>query len=257
MSALTDGLRRCRQTAQPAVAGFLPAGYPDPDRFVAAVGAAFAAGAVAMEVGVPLSPPVLDGPVVADAFGKVRLAVADQLELVRSVAELGPIVVMSYARGVPPSRLAEHASEVARAGAIGLLVPDIDTGAQLRLAGALCVPTGVFVSNRDDLELVVGHDGEPPGFVYLRSSGQITGQAIDLSTACARLGDVRAGLAGQDILIFVGFGVRTRAQVADLLASGADVVVVGTAVVEAAGESADAVTSLIRHLCAPAGSGRG
>jgi tryptophan synthase alpha chain len=248
MNAIDTALRRCRQDARLPVAGFLPAGFPDHDRFVAVMRAAFDAGATTMEVGIPLAPPALDGEVITAAFDEVPLSVAEQIDLLSKVATLGPVVVMTYAHGVAADRLAAHIGAVTDAGAAGLLVPDLDTRAQLRLTGSARLPVGVFVAAKPDLDRVIAHHGTAPGFVYLRSSPQVTGQPIDLTRAHERLRDVRAALAGRGIPVFVGFGVRTAEQVADLLDVGADAVVVGTAVVEAARAGPDAVADLVRGL---------
>ena len=98
-SRVTDVLRRCRDEHRAALVGYLPVGYPDVDRSIEAMVAMVEAGVDVVEVGIPYSDPVMDGPVIQDAAvqalaGGVRLA--DAFRAVRAITDAGCAAVRCY-----------------------------------------------------------------------------------------------------------------------------------------------------------------
>lgn len=226
---------------------FLPVGYPDEGTFVEAAEAAYAAGVDALELGITLSPPTLDGPRVAAAFDAVTIDLDRQLDLVKEVATFGSVIAVLFVAEADHGERVRVVDELSGAGVGALFVPDLTIEEQLEVSRWSPVPVGVFVSAARDLAVIAGHEGPHPAFVYLRSSGRATGEPLDRGKAMARLEDTRRRLAA-DIPLVVGFGVQEPDEVADLLAGGADGVIVGSVMVEAAPFGPKAVGDAVRRL---------
>ena len=112
-----------------ALVGYLPAGFPTVDGAIEAALAMAAAGADIIEVGLPYSDPLMDGPVIAEAVRRALTAgtrVADVLRTVEAVAAAGiPVLVMTYWNPVDHYGVRAFARDLARAGGSGLITPDL------------------------------------------------------------------------------------------------------------------------------------
>jgi tryptophan synthase alpha chain len=231
---------------------YLMGDYPDADRSRAACQAAVDAGADLIELGIPFSDPLADGPVIHAAATQALAAGATParvLETCSAVADQVPVVLMVYANTVLACGPEEFARRSAEAGAAGLIVPDLpwDEADSVRSAcqahGLAMVPL-VAPTTTDDRMTQIGSDAE--GFVYAVSLRGTTGERNALPEGLAQL--VRRIRAVAEVPVAVGFGIGTpeaASQVADL----ADGVIVGSRVVRAAGEGgAEAVGELVRAL---------
>ena len=132
MSALSEVFDRCRAEDRAALVGYLPAGFPDMETSLAAVRALAEAGADVVEVGVPYTDPLMDGPVIQRAAtralaGGFRLSRV--FDLVRAVREAGAVpVVMSYWNPVLHYGPERFAADLAAAGGAGMITPDLAAG---------------------------------------------------------------------------------------------------------------------------------
>ncbi|MGA8663627.1 MAG: tryptophan synthase subunit alpha [Thermoplasmata archaeon] len=195
-------------------------------------------GATALELGFPFSDPIADGPVLEAACGRALRAGTDWDDLVRSVrtaARILPTAVMTYANPVWRHGLAPALSQLRAAGATGLVVPDLsyeESGpwrAAARSCGLDLVLFAAPGSSPDRVERIARH---ARGFLYLVSRYGTTGGGASRSAReLAPL--VRAAhRAAPDLAVLVGFGVRDRRTRDLALESGADGVIVGTALEE-------------------------
>jgi tryptophan synthase alpha chain len=223
----------------PALAIYLMAG----DQLPEAAAAAVAAGATAIEVGIPFSDPLADGPTIQRA-GQAALAAGMTpprcLEVLAATrARLGaavPLIPMTYAAIVERYGSARFCADASAAGASGLIVADVppDDGDELQAASAAngvdLVQLVSLTSADARLELACRTSR---GFIYVVSAIGTTGARDDLDVERLRalLARVRAHAGALPLLC--GFGVSRASQVRDLRAAGADGVIVGSAAIAA------------------------
>ena len=235
-----------------ALMPYLMGGYPDLDASRDCLAAAADAGADLIELGVPFSDPLADGPVI-HAAGTEALASGitpdDVLAVCESVAPRLPVVLMVYANVVLQAGIAEYARRAAGAGAAGLIVPDLphDEAAELREAcdgqDIALVPLVAPNTVGERLE-AIGEDAR--GFVYTVSLTGTTGERDELPPELPGL--VEQVRSATTLPVAVGFGISTSAH-ASAVADLADGVIVGSRVVRAAGEGgAEGVGELVREL---------
>jgi tryptophan synthase alpha chain len=229
---------------------YLTAGHPDPARSIELMQAADASGADVLEVGVPFSDPMADGPVIQESS---RVALGHGITFDRTLAMITearltiPVVLFSYLNPVL-SAGPEALVRAAAAGAHGLLLTDLPVGADPPLearfaAGPLAFVRLVAPTTPTTRMADISRHGS--GFVYLISRLGVTGASASLSAELPRtIGRLRAATR---LPICVGFGISTPAQAREV-AELADGVVVGSAVVRAAETSVDAAATLIRSL---------
>ena len=238
-----------------ALMPYLMGGFPDLDASLA-IGEAYAdGGADLVELGVPFSDPLADGPVI-HAAGTRALAsgatVPAVIELGRALAERVPVVLMCYANLVMARGVERFADELAAAGLSGLIVPDLPleeseaTLAACDAAGLALVPLVAPTTPEDRLRRI---GAQARGFVYTVSVTGTTGERTELDPA-ALLARVRAHVR---VPLALGFGIARPEQAAAAAAAGADGVIVGSRLVRAAGEASDpaaAVAALVAEFAA-------
>jgi len=244
-SARADGRRA-------ALMPYLMAGFPDLDRSREIARAYVEGGADLIELGVPFSDPLADGPVI-HAAGVAALAAganaADALSVAREVADEVPVVVMCYANLVLARGLERFTEMLVAVGASGLIVPDLPleeapaTLAALDARGLALVPLVAPTTPESRLAQI---GARARGFVYTVS---VTGTTGERAGSDGSLADVLArARAHTDTPVAVGFGIGTPDQAAAAADAGADGVIVGSRLVRAAGEShgsVDTVRSLV------------
>jgi tryptophan synthase alpha chain len=223
----------------PALAIYLMAGERLPDHAAAAV----EAGATAIEVGIPFSDPLADGPTIqraAQAALAAGMTPPRCLEVLRDTRErIGgevPLIPMTYAAIVERYGVARFCADAAGAGATGLIVADVppDDGDELQAESArngIDLVQLVALTSADS-RLAVACSASR-GFVYVVSAIGTTGAREELDVA--RLGGLLARVrthAGT-LPLLCGFGVSHSGQVRDLRAAGADGVIVGSAAIAA------------------------
>ncbi len=233
-----------------ALVTYMTAGHPDPARSVALMRALEAGGADVIEVGVPFSDPMADGPVIQRS-SQVALehgvGLSEVLEMVREARLTMPVVLFSYLNPIMAAG-PDVLSRAADAGVHGLLLTDLPVGADpVREAwigeGPLAFVRLVAPTTPIDRMRDIARHGR--GFVYLISRLGVTGMqqdvASDLPETIARLREAT------DLPICVGFGISTGAQ-ARAIGRLADGIVVGSAIVKAAETSIDAAHALTVEL---------
>jgi tryptophan synthase alpha chain len=215
-----------------------------------------AGGASAVELGFPFSDPIADGPVLAAAEGRslaAGTAWSDLLDQARLAAPVLPTAVMTYANPVYAHGLDEALAELRSAGVTGLIVPDLsleESGPWRRAASATGIDLALLAAPGVGSGRVVRIARASRGFLYLVSRYGTTGAGAAQGRAelAALVRAARSGHPGLPVL--VGFGVRDVHTAAAARATGADGVVVGTALEErlAAGATDAQVARWMRSL---------
>jgi tryptophan synthase alpha chain len=235
-----------------ALMPYLMGGYPSIEESVACGLAAADAGADLLELGIPFSDPLADGPVI-HAAGTAALAAGATphgvLGVCERLAERIPVVLMVYANIVLTAGAEAFALRAAAAGASGLIVPDLphDEAGELRAAcdaeGLALVPLVAPTTTSERIE-AIGADAR--GFVYTVSLTGTTGERAELPEGLAQT--VARVRASTEVPVAVGFGISTVEQ-ARAVAQLADGVIVGSRIVRAAGEGGAAgVGSVVSEL---------
>ena len=235
MSALHDAFATARAEGRAALVGYLPAGYPSVQGAIDALVAMVEGGCDVIEIGLPYSDPVMDGPIVqqaVDAALRGGVRIADVMRTVEAVAATGtPTLVMTYWNPVEHHGVDRFAAELAAAGGVGVITPDLtpeEAGPWLEATRTHGIDT-VFVvapSSSDARLKVVA--SVTTGFVYAASLMGVTGTRTELSSQAGTL--VPRVRAVTDAPVAVGIGVSTAAQAAEV-AGYADGVIVGSAFV--------------------------
>ena len=247
LTARFDALRRQNRRA---LVCYLTAGHPDPATSLALVRGVAEAGADVIELGVPFSDPLADGPVIQASSQRAldhHMTLGGTLALAREAKVDVPLVLFTYLNpliAAGPDAL-EQASQ---AGISGLLVTDLPVGADPEReawvgAGPLAFVRLVAPTTPSHRMAEIARHGS--GFVYLISRLGVTGASASLPTelpaTVARL------KATTTLPVCVGFGISTPSQAREI-GRIADGVVVGSALVAAAGRSTDEAIALVRSL---------
>jgi tryptophan synthase alpha chain len=227
-------------------------GFPDRDESLRVVEACADAGADVVELGVPFSDPLADGPAIHAAATRALTegaTVDGVLGVCASAADRLPVVLMVYANAILARGHEHFCRSAADAGACGLIVPDLphEGAGELRSAcdahGLALVPLAAPNTSTEALHAIAS---DARGFVYTVSIAGTTGERQQLPPELRDT--VERVRAAADVPVAVGFGISTGAQ-AQQVAAMADGVIVGSRIVRAAGEGgADAVREIVAEL---------
>ncbi|MFE6039161.1 tryptophan synthase subunit alpha [Streptomyces sp. NPDC056452] len=246
---LDAALARAAAEDRAALIAYLPGGFPTVDGGIEAVKAVVAGGADIVEVGLPHSDPVLDGPVIQTADDialKGGVKIADIMRTVREAYEATgvPILVMTYWNPIDRYGVDRFTAELAAAGGAGCILPDLpvqESGLWREHAEKHGLAT-VFVvapSSKDARLATITAAGS--GFVYASSLMGVTGTRESVGEQAQEL--VRRTRATTDLPVCVGIGVSTREH-AEQVAGFADGVIVGSAFVKRMLDAPDAAAGL-------------
>ncbi|MFD8642911.1 tryptophan synthase subunit alpha [Streptomyces zaomyceticus] len=234
---LGDTLAKAKAENRAALIAYLPAGFPTVDGGIAAIKAVFDGGADVVEVGLPHSDPVLDGPVIQTADDialRGGVKIADVMRTVREAHEATgkPVLVMTYWNPIDRYGIERFTEELAAAGGAGCILPDLpvqESSVWREHADKHGLAT-VFVvapSSRDERLATITAAGS--GFVYAASLMGVTGTRESVGEQAADL--VRRTRATSDLPVCVGLGVSNATQAKEV-AVFADGVIVGSAFVK-------------------------
>ena len=242
MSGVSEVLAACRAEGRAALIGYLPVGYPDVPGSIEAMVAMVEAGVDIVEVGVPYSDPLMDGPVIQRAV-EAALAggsrVVDVLDATAAVRDAGaPSLVMTYWNLVLRRGVEGFAAELAASGCSGLITPDLipdEAGEWLAASDAHGLDRVFLVAPSSTQARLRATTAACRGFVYAASTMGVTGVRASVGDAAAVL--VARTREVTDLPVCVGLGVSNGAQAAEV-ARYADGVIVGSALVRALAEAA-------------------
>jgi tryptophan synthase alpha chain len=266
LSRIADTFARCREEGRAALVTFVTAGDPTPQATPAILDALVAGGADVIELGMPFTDPMADGPAIQLANIRSLGAgtkTADILTIVRDFRARHsdvPLVLMGYANPMVRRGADWFAEAAADAGVDGVICVDIppeeDDSLGLALRARGIAPIRLATPTTDVARLPTVLDGAD-GFLYYVSVAGITGKQqaaqTSIEEAVARLKQ------STELPIAVGFGVRTPEQAA-AIGRVADGVVVGSAIVEIVGvggtDAAEPVRTYVQSLAAALASAR-
>jgi tryptophan synthase alpha chain len=235
VSGAAPALAEARAQGRAALIGYLPTGYPTVDASIAAIEAMVGAGVDVVEVGLPYSDPVMDGPTIQRAT-EAALArgvrTTDTLRVVEAAAAAGvPTLVMTYWNPVERYGTGRFARDLAAAGGAGLITPDLvpdEAGEWLAAADEHDLDRVFLVAPSSTDARIASTSAACRGFIYATSVMGVTGaRDVESTEAPALVSRVRQF---SDLPVGVGLGVRDGQQAAGV-ASYADAVIVGSAFV--------------------------
>ncbi|HEU4566359.1 MAG TPA: tryptophan synthase subunit alpha [Gemmatimonadaceae bacterium] len=239
-----------RASGRKALVVYVTAGHPDPERSLALLRGLPEAGADIVELGIPFSDPMADGAVIQASSQRALeqgMTFDAALALISRAALPVPVVLFSYLNPILAAG-PDALDRAAAAGAGGLLITDLPVGADPELEARIARGPLAFVrlvaptTPRERMEEIARHGS---GFVYLISRLGVTGERADVAPELPETVALLRSVTG--LPICVGFGI-SRPEQATAVARLADGVVVGSAVVRAAGESVEGALALVRAL---------
>jgi tryptophan synthase alpha chain len=231
-----------------ALMPYMMGGYPTLETSIA-IGHAYAdGGADLVELGVPFSDPLADGPVIhaAATAALAAGATADRvLDVCAALAPRLPVVVMCYVNVMLARGLERFADALLDAGASGLIVPDLPLEEAARALEA-CEERGLalvpLVAPTTPADRLARIGAQARGFLYAISLTGTTGERATLDGGLAAM--IARTAAHTEVPVAVGFGVGTPAQAAAAASAGAAGVIVGSRLVRAAGDVGDPVAAV-------------
>jgi tryptophan synthase alpha subunit len=254
-AAIREAFAAAREANRAALVPYVVCGRPSVEAMPELLAALADAGADVIELGVPFSDPLADGPVIRDA---TRLAldagvtVATCLDVVRGTRAAGvevPIICMGYVNPLLAYGVERFCADAAAAGVDGLIVPDVplESAGELRAA---CAANGLGITflatPLTSDERIAELAAASTGFLYAVASTGTTGARSDVAAATIELLD-RARAVAVEVPVAVGFGVSTAEHVA-ALAPHADGVIVGSALVARVEREAASVAAEVASL---------
>ena len=249
-----------REQQRPALVAYLVAGYPDDAASLAAAEAALGAGADMLELGIPFSDPVADGPVIA-AAAQATVGAGGGLEsairLARSLRDRGhdqPLLAMGYLNPLLAAGRTAGPRRLAEAGVDAVIVPDLPAGEDPpfeRAIGAAGLGACFLVAPNTSDARVERAIRASTAFLYVVPLYGVTGAREHVADAAAELLERIRTTARGRVAVAVGFGV-SRPEHVRTLGRHADAVIVGSAIVTALDEAgAEGVGSLVASLTRP------
>jgi tryptophan synthase alpha chain len=256
MSRIAAAFDRLGKDARCALIPYVTAGFPQPDATVPIMHAMVAAGADVIELGVPFSDPMADGPVVQRANDRAlaaRIGLADVLGYVaefRRTDAVTPVVLMGYANPVERMGMATFAERAAASGVDGVLLVDCppeEAGGFVEAMRAKQLDPVFLLAPTSGPDRVAQAAKLASGYIYYVSLKGVTGAGhIDTSEVAKQVPQIQKATG---LPVGVGFGIKDG-ETAARIAAFADAVVIGSRVIEVleAGEPADAADRLKAFL---------
>jgi tryptophan synthase alpha chain len=236
-----------RSEGRAALMPYLMGGFPDLEASRAVAEAYVEAGADLVELGVPFSDPLADGPVIHDAATRALAAGATLdgvLEICAAISARVPVVPMVYSNMILAAGAAAFADSLAAAGAAGAIVPDLPFEEADEIAAALAergIALVQLIAPTTPPERRRAICERATGFVYLVSDTRVTGERDELPDGLPDL--IEATRDDSPVPVAVGFGIGTPEQAA-AVGRVADGVIVGSRLVRAVAEAPDAQSAV-------------
>jgi len=238
MASISDCFKSLRESGNCALIPFITAGDPDLETTAKALRVLDAVGADIIELGVPYSDPLADGPVIQAAATRA-LQRGTRLEQVLEIVERvsptlrSPIILFTYYNPILNRGIQTFLQQLARAGVAGLVVPDLpleEAEGLLKPAAEYGIELTLLVAPTSSTERIEAIARQSQGFIYLVSVTGVTGMRSGLEM---RVKDLLQQMRQvTDKPIGVGFGISQPEQAHQVRDWGADAVIVGSAVVK-------------------------
>lgn len=231
---------------------FIVAGDPSLKATEGAIEAMAEAGAGAVEIGIPFSDPIADGPVIAAAMhrslerGVTPTQVAELIQKVRARVDIGLIAMVSHSI-VSRSGGTKFIDQFIEAGIDGFIIPDIDEYEACSLS-EYCTSKGLsfsmLIAPTTSMARVKKLAALSSGFLYVLARTGLTGEQQDMPDLSARIQEIRAVTS---LPLAVGFGITTNVHVKSVYES-ADAAIVGSALVRKMEESDDPISTASKFV---------
>ena len=252
MSRIDDIFATLRTTNRRGLMPFITGGHPDVATTTALLQQLGSVGADIVEVGIPFSDPIADGPVIAGAMHRVLESGTCVDDILAAVSAARPATDLGFVAMVSESIVHRRGSgdflgTLADAGFDGVIVPDLDpcrAAPLLLVADELDLSFSLLVAPTTPVERLQTLADNSRGFIYLLARAGITGASKDLPDLHDRVADVRAVT---DLPIAAGFGIGTPQQVAAAV-SACDAAIVGSALVRTMDEADDPLQDAIAFV---------
>ncbi len=241
---LTNRFAALKSENRAALVTFVTAGDPDPETAAAILAGLPAAGADIIELGVPFTDPMADGPAIQEAnlralaHGQSLRKTLSMVAVFRSADSTTPIILMGYANPILAYGIDVFMADAKAAGVDGLIVVDLppeedtEIGAPARAQGLHFIRMATPTTDAKRLPTVLD---QASGFLYYVSMTGVTGtRDIDFSAVAQAISNIKVHT---DLPVAVGFGIKTPEHAASV-ARIADAVVVGSTIVSLIGQSA-------------------
>lgn len=247
----------CRASGRAALMPYYTLGFPTPKTSLAVVEAIAAAGADLIELGIPFSDPLADGPTIqrsTQAALEQGMSVERCLEITADLTARGltqPLLLMSYVNPILAYGAVRFVDRAADSGASGLILPDLppaeagEIEAACRQAGLALAYLAAPTSTNERLAKLAAHTS---GFLYLVSLTGVTGARQDLDAGLQNF--IARARRQTQVPLAVGFGISTPEQ-AKIVGRIADGVIVGSAIIQSAsqrGDPAENAAALVQNL---------
>ncbi len=251
-STIQQAFNKARGQNKCAFIPFITGGFPNTPTFTEMLKALDDSGADVIEVGIPFSDPLADGPVIQHSSklaldnGVTPLSILETLKSMKGIIK-APLVVMSYWNPIMRLVPGEFASALKEAGVSGAIVPDLtpeESEDWLKQTAKNNIDTIFMVTPTTSIDRMKRITSLSKGFVYLVSMTGVTGSGLVINSNLERLVSEVKNIC--DLPVAIGFGVSTASQASDL-ARYADGVIVGSALVKRSIEApsdADAINSV-------------
>jgi len=246
-TSIQTAFEAAKSEGRAALMPYLMGGYPDQETATAVARAYADGGADLIELGVPFSDPLADGPVIhaADTAALEAGATLDSvLETCAAVSDRVPVAVMAYVNMIMATGYAQFVEKVAAAGAAGVIVPDVPLEERGPIAEALRgpgLPLIPLVAPNTPPERRAEICSTAEGFVYLVSTKGVTGEREALPQELTTL--IEDTKAAAEVPVAVGFGISTSDHAA-AVGEVADGVIIGTRLVRAVGDAPDRASAV-------------
>ena len=243
MKSVADCFQHLKQNSQCALIPFITAGDPDLATTAKALETLAASGADMIELGVPYSDPLADGPTIQAAATRALqkgVQLDDVLAVVKEVAPKiqVPIILFTYYNPIYYRGVESFLQQVKNAGVSGLVVPDLpleEADVLLNLARKIGIEVTLLVAPTSSQARIDAIAKQSQGFIYLVSVTGVTGMRAEMASGVQEL--LKGLHHSTDKPIGVGFGISTPEQAKQVKDWGADAVIVGSAIVKRLADS--------------------
>ncbi len=255
MTSVSSCFQSLRDRHQCALIPFITAGDPDLATTAQALIALDRAGADIIELGVPYSDPLADGPVIQAAATRALqsgVKLADVLAVVAKVSPeiKAPVILFTYYNPILNLGISEFLRRIVAAGVKGLVVPDLpleESATLLEPASLMGIEVIMLVAPTSPVDRMKAIANSAQGFVYLVSVTGVTGMREGMGSNVAGILNQLRSLTDKPIA--VGFGISDPVQAKQIKELGADGVIVGSAMVKKlAAEGVDSIEQFCREL---------
>nr|YP_063698.1 tryptophan synthase alpha subunit [Gracilaria tenuistipitata var. liui]Q6B8L2.1 RecName: Full=Tryptophan synthase alpha chain [Gracilaria tenuistipitata var. liui]AAT79773.1 tryptophan synthase alpha subunit [Gracilaria tenuistipitata var. liui] len=254
MNAITNFLRKKNSSC--ALIPFITAGYPNIDICIKALKVLDREGADLIELGIPYSDALADGPIIQEA-SQAALKQGIYIEQVLSILTKvipdlhAPIIIFTYYNPVLVRGVDKFICEISQAGAKGLIIPDLpleEVDYILELCNLYSIELILFVaptSSQSRIQLIAS---KSPGCIYLVSSCGVTGLRDNFDVKIQHLANNIKSTTNK--LIMLGFGINNPDQISQIINWNIDGIVVGSAIItHIVGELPQDMLNSLAHFC--------